>query len=167
MLSTESGLSCASTSGTGVKGLGAGGVEPGGRSAALLFSAGLLALLAITLAACSSNSTSSATTADAVVHQSGTGSKTVASVVLPKKWAVTWRFNCTNPVTARPFALTAKEAGNSPIRVAGQTGLGGGGTKIYSQTGTFDFAITTTCSWSLSVGPASAAPKTTTTTTTT
>ena len=77
---------------------------------------------------------------------------------------VTWRFNCTNPVTARPFALTATKAGGSPIGIAGQTGLGGGGTKVYSETGTFDFAINTTCSWTLSVGPSSSASKTTTTT---
>jgi hypothetical protein len=164
MLPTECRVSVTATSEPGVEGLGAGVDETTRRrTAPLLLAVGLLALLGVTLAACSSNSTS-ATTADAVIHQSGTSNKTIASVDLPKKWTVTWRFNCTNPVTARPFALTATKAGSSPIGIAGQTGLGGGGTKVYSQTGTFDFAITTTCSWTLSVGPSSSASKTTTTT---
>jgi hypothetical protein len=163
MLPTESRVPGGGASESGASGIGAGVVEPRGGIAALLFSAGLLALLGSTLAACSSNSTS-ATTADAVVHQSGTASKTLASVDLPNKWKVTWRFNCTNPVTARPFALTATKAGSPPISIAGQTGLGGGGTKVYSETGTFDFSITTTCSWTLSIGPSSQASKTTTTT---
>ena len=129
-----------------------------------LLSATLLAALGITFAACSSNSTSAITT-DAVVHQSGTGNKTISSVQLPKKWTVTWRFNCTNPVSARRFVLTATKAGATPIGITDQTGLGGGGTKVYTETGTFDFAITTTCTWTLSIGPSSSGSKTTTTTT--
>src|SRR5271165_1011571 len=104
MLPTECLVFLAATSEPGAEGLGAGVAEARrSRTAPLLFTVGLLALLGLTLAACSSNSTS-ATTADAVIHQSGTSSKTIASVDLPKKWMVTWRFNCTNPVTARPFA---------------------------------------------------------------
>jgi len=164
MLPTECRAVFAATAQPGVEGLEAGVDETARRhTATLLLAVGLLALLGITLAACSSNSTS-ATTADAVVHQSGTSNKTIASVDLPKKWTVTWRFNCTNPGTARPFALTATKVGSPPIGIAGQTGLGGGGTKVYSETGTFDFAITTTCSWTLSVGPSSSDAKTTTTT---
>ena len=111
MLPTECRVIFAATSEPGVEALEAGVDETARRHTAPgLFAVGLLALLGLTLAACSSNSTS-ATTADAVIHQSGTSNKTIASVDLPKKWRVTWRFNCTNPVTARPFALTATRGG--------------------------------------------------------
>ena len=127
-----------------------------------LFSASVLAALAVTFAACSSNSTASTT--DSSIHQSGTGSKTISSVDLPKKWSVTWKFNCTNPISARRFVLSASNGGGSPIGITDQTGLGGGGTKVYSRTGTFDFTITTSCTWNLSVGPPSSSSATTSTT---
>ena len=140
--------------------LGADVTNGRGRAKALL-RASLLAALGVTLVACSSNSTSASTT-DAVINQSGKSSKTISSVELPKKWTVTWKFDCTNPVSARRFVLTATEAGSSPIAITDQTGIGGGGTKSYNQTGTFDFTITTTCTWNLLLGPWSSSPTTTT-----
>ncbi len=160
MLPTESRDSSVTTSQSDAPPLGVDPVGRRGRATALL-SAGVLAVLGFGFASCSSNSPS--VTTDSTVHQSGTTSKTISSVDLPKKWTVTWRFNCTNPVTARRFSLTATKSGGSPISITDQTGLGGGGTKTYAQTGTFDFAITTTCTWNLDVGPASSSPRTTTT----
>ncbi len=126
----------------------------------------LLALLALTLTACSSNSSSPTTTVSSkpVIQQSGTGSKTLGSVTLSAKWTVTWKFNCTNPVTASRFVLTATKSSGSPISITDQTGLGGGGTKAYTKTGTFAFAVATSCSWNVLVGPTALTTSTTTTT---
>jgi hypothetical protein len=160
MLRTERQASFIATSAPDVGPLGQDAADPRPRTTVLFF-ASLLVALGVAVAACSSNSTS-ATTADSVVQQSGTGNKTIGSVALPKKWTVTWKFTCTNPVTARQFVLTATNA-NGAIDITDQTGLGGGGTKDYTQTGTFDFAITTSCGWHLSTGPFSPGSTTTTT----
>ncbi len=134
-------------------------------AAALAALAGPLALLGLSLAACSSNSSSPTTTVSSrpVIQRSGSGSKTLGSVTLSTKWIVTWKFNCTNPVTASRFLLTATKSGGSPISITDQTGLGGGGTKAYNQTGTFTFAVATPCTWNLLVGPPSVGTSTTTT----
>jgi hypothetical protein len=159
MLRTEPQDSFIATSVPDVGPLGKDAVDPRARRS-VLFVASLLVALGVTVAACSSNSTSTPTT-DSVVQQSGTGNKTIGSVALPKKWTVTWKFTCANPVSARRFALTATNA-NGAIDITDQMGLGGGGTKDYTQTGIFNFAITTSCGWNLSIGPASSGSTTTT-----
>ncbi len=125
-----------------------------------------LVLMATLVEACGSSSPSSAPTSNKpFVQQSGTGDKVISSVVLPSKWTVTWQFTCENPATARPFALTATKQATSPITVTDQTGLGGGGHKPYTTSGTYSFGVTTTCNWKLTVGPTPSSTATSTSTT--
>jgi hypothetical protein len=133
--------------------------------------AALLSALASVLSACGSGANSSSATTTVfrkpVIDQSGSGSKTFAPVNVPAKWRVTWKFNCSNPVTARRFVLTVAKTGASPSGITDQTGLGGGGTKTYLETGSLTFAVATTCGWNLLVGPPSSSSSTTTSSSTT
>ena len=116
--------------------------------------AGAVVLVSLLMTACSSSSTTAAaprSPSDPYVNQSGTGNKTLAAVALPSLWTVTWRFDCEDPSTRRPFELTATKAGASPVTVTKQTGLGGGGFKPFRTAGTFTFAVTTSCGWTVSV----------------
>jgi hypothetical protein len=115
-----------------------------------------LALVAVLATACGSSSSPSTSTAapdKSVIEQSGTGNKTFSPVAVPSKWSVTWNFNCVDPVSARSFVLTSTKDGGSPVTVTDQTGLGGGGHKPITTSGTYTFAVATTCSWKLTVGP--------------
>jgi len=60
--------------------------------------------------------------------------------------------------------LTSTRQGGSPVQQTKQTGLGGGGQKPFSASGKYSFAVTTTCTWTISAGPI---PKVATSTTTT
>jgi hypothetical protein len=94
------------------------------------------------------------------LQQSGKGSKTLRSVVLPSKWYLIWKFDC--GVKKATFTLSSTRKGDKPEYVngaKGQTGLGGGGQLPFKMSGTYRFATKTTCSWTVSAasGPPVAA----------
>jgi hypothetical protein len=123
-------------------------------------------LLASVVAAACSTSTAPTPQVSATryLDRSGVGNLVLPPVALLSKGTVTWRFNCQDPSTRRPFAITATERGGSPVTVTHQTGLGGGGYKSFKTSGTFTFTIKTSCNWNVTVGTKKAgAPSATTT----
>ena len=93
------------------------------------------------------------------LQQSGTGNKALHPVALPSKWYLTWKFNC--GAKKGTFILTSSRQGKSSVFVngsKGQTGLGGGGQQPYTKSGTYKYAIRTTCGWKVtaSSGPLTA-----------
>jgi len=82
------------------------------------------------------------------LQQSGTGSKNLRAVALPSKWYLVWKFNC--GAKKESFSLTSTKQGQSALAVARQTGLGGGGQRPFTKSGTYKFAIRTICAWQLS-----------------
>jgi|GEM_PF-1877328 len=114
------------------------------------------------LAACSADSTPAPSPAPANTHaagvpyltRSGTGSATLPTIALPSKWTVVWHFSCTKPSTRRQFKLKATRSGAKATTVTNQTGLEGGGYHPFTTSGTYTFAVATTCSWKVLVGTA-------------
>jgi hypothetical protein len=98
------------------------------------------------------------------LQKSGTGNRVLSPVVLPAKWYLLWTFNC--GAKRGTFKLTSTKKGQSLVTVSNQTGLGGGGQRPFTKSGTYKFAMETACTWKVSA--ASAPPivaKSTTTTT--
>ncbi len=95
----------------------------------------------------------------------GTGNRTIASVALPARWSLVWKFSCTDPATRRPFGLAVSIDGGPSHSVTDQTGLEGGGNHLFTKGGPTTFTVTTTCGWNLLVGTAGTQtfPPTTTT----
>jgi len=64
------------------------------------------------------------------------------------------------------FKLTSTRKGQPSLVVYDQIGLGGGGQRPFTKSGTYRFAMKTTCSWKVSVAskPPSVAKSATTTT---
>ena len=84
------------------------------------------------------------------LRRSGTGDKAFASVALPSKWTVTWRFDCQNLPKARgTFVLSSAKQGRARFNLTVQTGLGGGGQRPFTAAGRYSFAIKTSCGWDL------------------
>jgi hypothetical protein len=84
------------------------------------------------------------------LRRSGTGDKAFASVALPPKWTVTWRFDCQNLPKARgTFVLSSAKQGRARFNLTVQTGLGGGGQRPFTAAGRYSFAIKTSCGWDL------------------
>lgn len=98
------------------------------------------------------------------LQKAGTGNKVLSSVALPSKWYLLWTFNC--GAKRGTFKLTSTKKGQPLLAVTDQTGLGGGGQRPFTKSGTYRFAMRTTCSWKVTVAskPPSAAKSTTTTT---
>ncbi len=86
--------------------------------------------------------------------RSGTGNATLPTIALPSKWTIIWHFSCTKPSTRRQFKLTATRSGAKATTVTKQTGLEGGGYHPFTTSGTYTFAVATTCSWKVVVGTA-------------
>lgn len=115
------------------------------------------AALALLTAACSSNPTPAVTTHRAgtpYLSRTGTGDATLPSVTLPSSWSLVWHFACTDPVSRRPFVLTAGRASGTAVKVTDQAGLEGGGYRPFTSAGVYTFVVTTTCSWQVYVGTA-------------
>jgi len=146
-----------------------------------------IAVLAIMAAACGSSSSTAASTsttkatgstvggastttiavAKSYLEASGTGNKMLASVVLPAAWTVSWTFDCKTPSTTGTFLLTSAKVGGTPVNVTKQTGLGGGGHKPYSTSGSYQFAVTSACGWKVNVATTPNSPTTSSASTTT
>ncbi len=142
--------------------------RPRPRSTRRVFRATAITVVAISAAACGQAARSaSPTTTTASKHflqLSGTGDKAIAAMPLPSRWTLAWKFDCQSPGTTGTFQLLATRRGGTPVSVTNQTGLGGGGQKPFTQSGTFSFAVKTTCSWKVSTAttPRTAAESATT-----
>jgi hypothetical protein len=86
-----------------------------------------------------------------LLGKSGTGDEALGSVALPAGWTVSWGFQCPDSKKGT-FVLTETAAGAKAVTVTNQTGLGGNGHKPYTTSGTYSFAVTTTCGWQVNVG---------------
>ena len=84
------------------------------------------------------------------LQQSGKDSKTLRSVVLPSKWYLIWKFDC--GAKKGTFVLSSTRKGDTADFIngtKGQTGLGGGGQLPFKKSGTYGFAMKTSCSWTV------------------
>jgi hypothetical protein len=72
------------------------------------------------------------------LQQSGVGNRTLRAVVLPSKWYLTWKFDCGGK--RQSFLLTSTRKSASPVTLARQNGLGGGGQPPFTKSGTYKFA---------------------------
>jgi hypothetical protein len=84
------------------------------------------------------------------LKQSGTGSKALRSVALPSKWYLIWKFDC--GAKKGTFVLSSTRKGDTADFIngtKGQTGLGGGGQLPFKKSGTYGFAMKTSCSWTV------------------
>ena len=127
----------------------------GARSTTSAIAVIVVVVLTVVVAACGSSSKSPTTTTATdtpLLRLAGTGDRSLAPVTLPAKWAVSWRFNCSNRSAASPFTLTASTRGGAPVTVTTQTGLSGGGYKPSTVAGPTTFVVATTCGWSIIVG---------------
>ncbi len=88
------------------------------------------------------------------LQKAGTGNRVLSSVALPSKWYLLWTFDCGSK--RGTFKLTSTRKGQPSLVVYDQMGLGGGGQRPFTRSGTYRFAMKTTCSWKVSV--ASKAP---------
>ena len=86
-----------------------------------------------------------------LISKSGTTDGTLGPVVLPAAWTVSWSFECPNSKKGT-FVLSATAVGGLPVTVTNQTGLGGGGHKPYTTSGSYSFAVKTTCAWNVKAG---------------
>ena len=86
------------------------------------------------------------------MQRSGTGNKEIASMMVPPKSSVVWRFDCQNaPKQRGTFVLSSTEQGRSADKLTDQTGLGGGGQKPFMQSGRYSFGVNTSCGWTVTV----------------
>jgi len=86
------------------------------------------------------------------MQRSGTGNKEIASIMVPPKSSVVWRFDCQNaPKQRGTFVLSSTEQGRSADKLTDQTGLGGGGQKPFMQSGRYSFGVNTSCGWTVTV----------------
>jgi hypothetical protein len=97
------------------------------------------------------------------LKDAGTGNKALGPVTLPATWTITWSFDC-GTLPKGTFVLTSADTAAAPVTLTNQTGLGGGGHKPFSTGGSYRFAVTTTCHWTVTVGPTPPAVPVTTTT---
>jgi hypothetical protein len=82
----------------------------------------------------------------------GSGGRTSSSVTLPVTWQLKWQWLCNGH--KETFAVTAVggDAGSGKALFE-QTGVGGGGQKVYPVSGRVHFTVATDpiCTWKLSV----------------
>ncbi|MGO9455631.1 MAG: hypothetical protein ACLP62_01090 [Acidimicrobiales bacterium] len=82
----------------------------------------------------------------AIFAQSLTGTKHTKSFHATTKWQLAFYYNCSGK--KGKFTLYLRPKGKHSIKVTSQSGLGGGGARIYAA-GHYSLAATTTCKWTV------------------
>lgn len=75
-------------------------------------------------------------------------------------WTMAWSYNCSSLGSPGNFSVTVNQPSGDPVFDAGpdESGSAGTATDYYSDSGTFSLSVTSTCAWSITVSPSSAAP---------